>query len=476
MPVRPIQPDMIASGMTLEHPIFTRQGLKLVGKGITLSGAMCEALRELASAPGPDGPQWNLFFAENASEMRTAKILSPRPGSRTGERPSVDVVTLGGRLPVERGQETEEVHQGAYEHGAFTNPVSRESRRHRAARLKLGDSIVADLQHIWDSIPLRVSTGADPLQLGVADDHSWPDPDRLRRFRSDRLGALSDLYSRCLAGVPTPLAQPMELVDELIDLLIRFPSQYTQLSLTFSRADDFLIDHAYSTAVLSIAIAARLGWSHRDVRYAGLTGLLADLGMAMVPKDIRTATRPLNEAEINRMWRHPTWSVVLMEDIEAIPESVRRAVYQHHERENASGYPQRLRSSKICDYARVVAVADAYAAATQPRPYRRTGTPYEVIEQLIRVGSERMYDRRVVRALVESTGLFPVGSHVRLSSGEIAEVIGAHTTMPDRPIVRVYRMSAGASIPGPMIDLADFEPWTLHVIQAVEGPERRLAA
>ena len=165
-----------------------------------------------------------------------------------------------------------------------------------------------------------------------------------------------------------------------------------------------------------------------------------------------------------------------MEDIEGIPESVRRAVYQHHERENGSGYPRRLRSSKSCDYARVIAVADAYAATTVPRPFRRPMTPYDVLEQLIRVGSERMYDRRIVRALVESTGLFPVGSHVRLSSGEIAQVIGSHTEMPDRPIVRVYRSHAGRSVPGPRVDLGDFEPWMLHVIQAVESPETLVAA
>jgi hypothetical protein len=72
--------------------------------------------------------------------------------------------------------------------------------------------------------------------------------------------------------------------------------------------------------------------------------------------------------------------------------------------------------------------------------------------------------------------LFLVGLYVRLSSGEIAQVIGAHTKFPDRPIVRVYRQSAGRSIPGPRVDLADFQPWALHVIQAVEDPEPAIAA
>jgi HD-GYP domain-containing protein (c-di-GMP phosphodiesterase class II) len=467
---------MIATGMVLPRPIFTRQGIKLVGKGITLSPAMCEALRDLASASGPDGPQWNLFFADTASELRSARILAEHPASRAGERAKLDVVTLGGRLPVDRGQETEALHERAYAHGAFTNHDSRESRRQRAARMKLADTIVADLEQIWSSLPLRVAPGVDPIECLPADDHAWPDVERLASFRADRVSALSDLYARCLAGVPTQLDQPMNLVDELLDLFTRYPQQYTQLSLLFPRGDDFLADHAFSTGVLCVAIAARLGWSRRDVRHCALAGLLSDLGMTLIPREIRTASRPLTESEINRVWRHPTWSVVLMEDIAGIPESVRRAAYQHHERENGSGYPLRLRTSKICDYARVIAVADAYAATTQPRPFRRPITPYEVIEHMIRVGSERMYDRKVVRALVESTGLFPVGSHVRLSSGEIAQVIGSHTAMPDRPIVRVYRLHAGRSVPGPRIDLADFEPWTLHVIQAVDSPDALAAA
>lgn len=462
--------------MVLPRPIFTRQGIKLVGQGITLTEPMCEALRELASTSGEDGPQWNLFFADTAAEMRGARILAEHRRLRVGDRPERNVVTVGGRLPVEEDQETEAVHERAYSHGAFTNTESRESRRHRAARMKLADSIVADLQHIWSSIPLRVSVGPDPIELDNAEGHDWPDSDRLMSFRADRVASLSEIYSRCLAGVPTSLDQPMALVDELIDLLRRFPQQYTQISLLFPRGEDFLVDHAYSTGVLCVAIAARLGWSRRDVRNCALAGLLSDLGMALIPREVRVASRPLTETEINRVWRHPTWSVVLMEDIEGIPESVRRAAYQHHERENASGYPLRLRSTKICDYARVIAVADAYAATTQPRPFRRPVNPYQVIEHLIRVGSERMYDRKVVRALVESTGLFPVGSHVRLSSGEIAQVVGAHTAMPDRPVVRVYRRDAGRSVPGPLVDLADFEPWTLHVIQAVDSPETLVAA
>lgn len=462
---------MLVSGMTLPRPIFTRQGIKLIGKGATLSEEVCGVLREMAATAGPDGPQSNLFFADSAGELQTARFLTAHRPLRAGDRPLREVVTLGGRLPLDRGQETEAMHVRAYALGAFTNPDSIESRRHRSARMKLADTIIGDLQHLWSSIPLRVDSGPEPIRLEPTEDHAWPDTDRLTRFRADRVAALSGIYSRCLAGVATPVAQVLELVDELLDLLIRYPQQFTQLSLLFPRGDDFLIDHAYSTGALSLAMAARLGWSRHDVRQCGLAGLLADVGMAMIPREIRTASRPLNEAEINRVWRHPTWSVVLLEDIEGLPESVRRAAYQHHERENGSGYPLRLRSSKICDYARVIAVADAYAATTQPRPFRRPIPPYQVIEQLIRVGSERMYDRRVVRALVESTGLFPVGSHVRLSSGEIAQVIGAHTEMPDRPIVRVYRLSGGRSVFGPRIDLADFEPWTLHVIQAVDSPE-----
>lgn len=462
---------MLTSGMTLPRAIYTRQGIKLIGKGARLSEEVCVVLREMAAAAEPDGSPGNLFFADSASEMQTARILNAERGPRAGERARREFVTVGGRQALHRGERADTVHARAYAPGAFASPTGHESHRQRAARMKLADTIVSDLQHLWSSIPLRVQIGPDPVQLYAHEDHTWPDEERLARFRADRVAALTELYSRCLAGLPTPVAQGLELVDELLDLLVRYPQQYTQLSLLFPRGDDFLTDHAYSTGVLCVAIAARLGWSREDVRCCGLAGLLSDLGMAMIPREIRTASRPLTDTEINRVWRHSTWSVVLMEDIEGLPESVRRAAYQHHERENGSGYPLRVRSSKICDYARVIAVADAYAATTHPRPFRRPISPYQVIEQLIRVGAERMYDRKVVRALVESTGLFPVGSHVRLSSGEIGQVIGAHTAMPDRPIVRVYRLNAGRSVPGPRIDLADFEPWTLHVIQAVDRPE-----
>jgi HD-GYP domain-containing protein (c-di-GMP phosphodiesterase class II) len=168
--------------------------------------------------------------------------------------------------------------------------------------------------------------------------------------------------------------------------------------------------------------------------------------------------------------RHPTYSVVLLEAVEGVPEDVRLAAYQHHERENGSGYPRGLRGRAISDVARVVALADAFAAAAARRRYRAKKKPYEAIEELIRQAASGVYDRSCARALVESVGLFPVGSHVLLSNRTPAVVVGVQPEAIDRPIVRVLQRSAAGSTLGITVHLADFSRNELWIAEPIDAP------
>ncbi|MCA9298657.1 MAG: HD domain-containing protein, partial [Phycisphaerales bacterium] len=356
----------------------------------------------------------------------------------------------------------------AFSEGTIHADTEGEIRRNWANRIKLADAYAAQLAETFASISPKLERNVEPLDLSSSNAPGWPDQPALARFRDDRVELFRRMFGRILGGLHVDAAGLFALIDELIDKLVLYPERFTQLALLTPRKRDYLPDHAYTTAVLAIAIAARMGCCRADVRLAGMSGLVCDLGMGLIPRDIRTAKRKLNEIEINRIHRHPAFSVVLLDEVADLPDQVRMAALQHHERDNATGYPSRLRAAKICDLARIVAVADNFAAATEPRPYKHRKKPYDAIEELIVMGSQHVFDRRVVRALVESCGLFPVGSYVRLSTSEIAVVIGAHADNVDRPIVRVA--ATDPSEPPETRDLKEYEPWELSVISAVEAP------
>ncbi|MCA9293922.1 MAG: HD domain-containing protein [Phycisphaerales bacterium] len=470
----PLDPSLLSPGQRLEQAIFTRQGVKLIAAGIALTESMIRSLHDLTTVKDGSGRAWNLVLADTPAEVRAAALMHEAPRPAPGAPSPTDVVTDSGELAIEAGQPIEPLHDEAFAYGAFAHPDKREARRTRAARMRLADEFVASLEPVWDSIPIKikaVTSGAEPYERPVRKHgEHWPSDEKLSVFRAERVEAVRRIIGRCLAGVRTNVAEPLAIVDELIELARKFPARYAQLGLGASRAPDYLPDHCYTTAVLAVGIALRLGWGDAEVRSAGLAGMLADLGMAAIPIEARHATRALTEVEVNRVLRHPAMSVILMDVIDGLPEPVRRAAYQHHERDNGSGYPNRLKATKICDLAKAVAVADAYAAATEPRNHRQAKRPYAVLEELINLGSQRMYDRRFVRGLVEQCGLFPVGSYVELSTREVGRVIGAHADGVDRPIVRVVTRGADGPVEGPIVDLGEFEPWALHVLGPADAP------
>jgi len=83
----------------------------------------------------------------------------------------------------------------------------------------------------------------------------------------------------------------------------------------------------------------------------------------------------------------------------------------------------------------IVSVADAYCAATRPRPYRDALTPYEGAVMILHGAAARQFDPLVVRALLDAVAIVPIGSVVELSSGQRCVVIRANPDLHTRPVV-----------------------------------------
>ncbi len=474
--MRQIDPLMLQPGMRLKAGLYTRQGVKLLSPGALLTSEVCEAIAN---------SKWGtLFLASSAQELLEQRVLHEAVQAPLGEGALSDMVTAGGVLAVEAGEVVEPHHADAYALGAFQGPATREDRRQRALRMKIADRHVAQLVDQWDRLPRRIVE--DPLaDRPLEEEHGnstdggagksvWPNPDQIIEMRAERVAKFRRLFARILSGVRTDVGELLDFVDEMVRLRVRCPRRYPQLALLARPDHDLLPDHCYATASLAVALAARLKWSVDHIRLAGLAGLVADVGMGLVPQELRRSGRALNEIEVNRVRRHPSFSVLLLETVEGLPEDVRLAAYQHHERENASGYPSGARSKAISDLARVVAVADTFVAATATRGFRPARRPYDALEEAIMLASNRVLDRKFVRALVETVGLFPIGGFVQLSNGSPALVVGARADPIDRPIVMVWQRGGGglgsAGRSKLVVDLTDFKPWELHVIQAIDPP------
>lgn len=246
---------------------------------------------------------------------------------------------------------------------------------------------------------------------------------------------LEGLYSAFRnGGAPAPEA-PGALADELLSAMRRTaPADFLELG---DRERHAQARHAWNVAKLASFVSERLGASQEDLRTTALAGLLYDVGMAEVPSDILAKPGALAEEELSRVRRHSEEGAAMLARLQGLPAVVVMAAREHHERCDGTGYPAGLREDQIHPLSRLIALADSFEAATAHRAHRPACTPRMAMQAIVLNTYRGIYDRSAVRAFLQALSLYPVGSLVRLGTGEIARVVRAIPTDVTRPVVEV---------------------------------------
>ena len=110
---------------------------------------------------------------------------------------------------------------------------------------------------------------------------------------------------------------------------------------------------------------------------------------------------------------------------------MRDIIETHHEREDGSGYPSALAGDAIPLFGRIAGIVDSFDAMTSARPYRASVSKYEALQQMYRARG-RLFQADLVEQFVQCLGVYPVGTLVELSTGEVAVV------MAQNPIRRLF--------------------------------------
>src|SRR5512133_315966 len=257
------------------------------------------------------------------------------------------------------------------------------------------------------------------------------------------------------------------VVNRLIEIYLNDKNLLLNLATIKPLDPDYIFNHSLNVCILSINIAAAAGYSEQQVLEIGIGGLLHDVGMLLIPKKIRMKKGRLEEAEWFDIQKHPMFGLHLLEKIDRLPSAVPFIAYQTHERENGKGYPKQRSSRLIHNYAKVVAVADIYEAFSSPRIYREGNIPYKAMETLIKMAKQGLLCGDYVKAFLEYSSLFPIGSIVELSNGCLARVVKANGTSFAKPVVYVYIDAAGNRLPKDQafeVDLA--KNTTVQIVKA----------
>jgi len=226
------------------------------------------------------------------------------------------------------------------------------------------------------------------------------------------------------------------MVAQLIDCVRDDRVEMIHLILMGGRTERRISASVVNTTILSSIIGMVLKFTgHRLIQLA--TGAyLHDLGMVKVPKDILRKKEKLTADELNQIRTHPIHAYRLVTKDLKYPDEIGIIALQHHERWDGQGYPRKLKGEDINLSARIVTVADAYVAMINERPYRDSLIGYSAMKNVLS-DNGRTFDPRVLKAFLESMGIYPIGSMVQMNNSAIGRVTGTHAEAPLRPVVEL---------------------------------------
>lgn len=209
---------------------------------------------------------------------------------------------------------------------------------------------------------------------------------------------------------------------------------------------NFLIAHSLRSTVLAITVGLQLHMSITKLTELGVACVLHEIGMIRIPSQLYLSLRNLSPVEKNLLNTHPIVSYTILKDFDA-PLNVCLAVLEHHEKEDGTGYPRHIRGEKISLYAKIISVVCSFEAITAPRTYKAAASSFEAMVELLK-NQTKQYDELVIKALLYSLSLFPIGSYVFLSDGKVGRVVDVNPENPKHPIVQLMgeRDAEGRSV------------------------------
>jgi diguanylate cyclase (GGDEF)-like protein/putative nucleotidyltransferase with HDIG domain len=171
------------------------------------------------------------------------------------------------------------------------------------------------------------------------------------------------------------------------------------LVVAIDTKDRYTKRHSEDVACYALFLAARLEMTEADRAILQTAGLLHDIGKIGIPDDILRKPGRLSPYEYEIVKQHVALGDLIVRDLPEI-ELVRAGVRHHHERWDGEGYLDRLAGEQIPQFARILAVGDAFSAMTTTRPYRKALTVQEALDEL-RAAAGTQLDPELVALFVD---------------------------------------------------------------------------
>ena len=221
------------------------------------------------------------------------------------------------------------------------------------------------------------------------------------------------------------------VVKPILDSILRNSEAYLWLSM-MQKKSAYTYSHSVDNCALAIAFGRYMGLPKKDLQTLAIGLLMMDMGNVKIPEQILNKNGRLTEAEYMIVKKHVGHGVKILQETEGMNEDIVNIALTHHERFDGSGYPNGLLGAHIPVYGRMAAIIDCYDAMTSKRPFSTAKSPYAALQNIYNWRGSA-FQPELVEQFLQCMGVYPTGSIVEMTSGEVGIVLSQNLTQRMRP-------------------------------------------
>ena len=366
--------------------------------------------------------------------------------------------------------------------------LMRDMRDRQIEKITFGRGVeAADIRAMMDEFADRTSKtavgdrltarGVRRIQIGKVAAEETDDSEvglaAARQVYSKAVGGAESIWTAVKAGDQPDPAEARGIIDSLSKLV--FQDRTSLLALTaLKRHDNYTFTHMVNVASLSMALARSLELEGPMLREFGYAALMHDIGKVQTPLEILNKPDKLTNEEFQIMKMHVVDGAHILRRTPETPALAPVVAFEHHLKQDLSGYPENIGSRKLNLCTMVVSVVDVFDALRSNRAYRQ-GLATDRIRHIMGQQDGTAFNPALLRRFVNLMGLYPVGTLVRLSTEEVGVVTQTHPEDPFRPQVKLILDAKGAKYEQPLLtntwDRDSRGEYSRAVVEAVDGPE-----
>ncbi|RMH22589.1 MAG: HD-GYP domain-containing protein [Gammaproteobacteria bacterium] len=224
-----------------------------------------------------------------------------------------------------------------------------------------------------------------------------------------------------------------QVVTPILESIIRNSDAFMWLS-QLREKDSHIYTSAVDGSALAVALGRHIGLPIENLQNLAIGVLLMDIGKTQLPKDILEKSHNLTDEELIEFRKHVDYGIDLLRGKAGITQEILAIVATHHEHYDGSGYPNRLKGAGIPIYGRMAAVIDSYIGLTTARDTGELVSPHEAL-QIIYNFRDRYFQDEIIEQMLQCLGVYPTGTLVEMSNGEVGIVMAQNRKRRLRPKV-----------------------------------------